>query len=79
VTDGGDGSVKVYDADNYKLLDRIAMVKDADSIGYDKRLYAIGGGSVDVYDTDQHGHVCLTGNVSTGSKARTARFVPQLN
>jgi DNA-binding beta-propeller fold protein YncE len=35
VTDGGDGSVKVYDANNYKLLDRIVLLKDADSIGYD--------------------------------------------
>jgi hypothetical protein len=47
VTDGGDGSVKVYDGEDYKMLDRIALLKDADSIGYDlsrKYLYVDNGG-----------------------------------
>jgi DNA-binding beta-propeller fold protein YncE len=47
VTDGGDGSVKVYDGESYRLLDRIALLKDADSIGYDisrKYLYVDNGG-----------------------------------
>ena len=47
VTDGGDGSVKVYDGESYKLLERIPLLKDADSIGYDlsrKYLYVDNGG-----------------------------------
>ena len=47
VTDGGDGSVKVYDGETYQLVDRIALLKDADSIGYDisrKYLYVDNGG-----------------------------------
>lgn len=47
VTDGGDGSVKVYDGSSYALLQRIPLLKDADSIGYDiskKYLYVDNGG-----------------------------------
>ena len=47
VTDGGDGSVKVYDGETYQLVDRIALLKDADSIGYDisrRYLYVDNGG-----------------------------------
>ena len=47
VTDGGDGSLKVYDGESYRLVDRIALLKDADSIGYDmsrKYLYIDNGG-----------------------------------
>jgi DNA-binding beta-propeller fold protein YncE len=47
VTDGGDGSVKVYDGESYKQIARIPLLKDADSIGYDisrKYLYVDNGG-----------------------------------
>src|SRR5450756_416114 len=47
VTDGGDGSVKVYDGASYQQLERIPLLKDADSIGYDfsrKYLYVDNGG-----------------------------------
>jgi DNA-binding beta-propeller fold protein YncE len=47
VTDGGDGSVKIYDAANYHLLQRVPLQKNADSIGYDisrKYLYVDNGG-----------------------------------
>jgi DNA-binding beta-propeller fold protein YncE len=47
VTDGGDGSVKVYDGESYALLTRIPLLKDADSIGYDISrhfLYVANGG-----------------------------------
>lgn len=53
VTDGGDGSVKVYDGEDYHLLDRIPLLKDADSIGYDlsrKYLYVDNGGG-DIHQT----------------------------
>uniref|UniRef100_A0A372IRZ8 YncE family protein n=2 Tax=Paracidobacterium acidisoli TaxID=2303751 RepID=A0A372IRZ8_9BACT len=47
ITDGGDGSVKVYDGDSYRQIARIPLLKDADSIGYDisrKYLYVDNGG-----------------------------------
>ncbi len=47
VTDGGDGSVKVYDGQTYQLVHRIPLVRGADSIGYDpskKYLYVDNGG-----------------------------------
>jgi hypothetical protein len=53
VTDGGDGSVKIYDAASYKLINRIALLKDADSIGFDpstKFLYVDNGGG-DIHQT----------------------------
>jgi len=47
VTDGGDGSVKVYEGDTYRQVARIPLLKDADSIGYDisnNHLYVDNGG-----------------------------------
>jgi hypothetical protein len=47
VTDGGDGSVKVYDGESYRQLGHIALLKDADSVGFDisrHYLYVDNGG-----------------------------------
>ena len=47
VTDGGDGSMKVYDGESFKQIARIPLLKDADSIGYDisrQYLYVDNGG-----------------------------------
>jgi len=47
VTDGGDGLVRVFDGETYSQVARIALLKDADSIGYDvsrKYLYVDNGG-----------------------------------
>jgi DNA-binding beta-propeller fold protein YncE len=50
ITDGEDGSVKVFDATSYKLEHRIPLLKDADSIGYDPQTHDMyvdnGGGDV---------------------------------
>lgn len=50
ITDGEDGSVKVFDATSYKLEHRIPLLKDADSIGYDSQTHYLyvdnGGGDV---------------------------------
>jgi DNA-binding beta-propeller fold protein YncE len=62
VTDGLDGSVRVFDGESYKQVTRIPLLKDADAIGYDiskKTLYVANGGKdvnqkfshVDVIDT----------------------------
>jgi DNA-binding beta-propeller fold protein YncE len=47
VTDGGDGSVRVFDGESYRQLARIPLLKDADSIGFDisrSYLYVDNGG-----------------------------------
>jgi WD40 repeat protein len=47
VTDGGDGSLKIFDAATYGLKVRIPLLKDADSIGFDptrNQLYVVSGG-----------------------------------
>jgi hypothetical protein len=47
VTDGGDGQVRVFNGATYEPLQQIALLKDADSIGFDlsrKRLYVDNGG-----------------------------------
>lgn len=47
VTDGVDGSLKIFDGRNYELQQRVGLAKDADSIGYDpsrKLLYVVNGG-----------------------------------
>lgn len=47
VTDGLDGSVRVFSGDSYKQLVRIPLLKDADAIGFDisrKYLYVENGG-----------------------------------
>ena len=50
ITDGEDGSVKVFNATSYKLEHRIPLLKDADSIGYDPQTHNLyvdnGGGDV---------------------------------
>lgn len=49
ITDGGDGSVKVYEGETYHQLTRIPLLKDADSIGFDisrHYLYVNNGGRV---------------------------------
>jgi hypothetical protein len=47
VTDGEDGSLKVFDAKTYQQVALVPLLKDADSIGYDpatKNLYIDNGG-----------------------------------
>ena len=47
VTDGGDGSLKIFDGTTYKLKTRIPLLKDADSIGFDpsrNQLFVVNGG-----------------------------------
>jgi DNA-binding beta-propeller fold protein YncE len=47
ITDGEDGSVKVFNATTYQLEHRIPLLKDADSMGYDpatQYLYVDNGG-----------------------------------
>jgi hypothetical protein len=77
-----DGKLVVLDSNTGKELQTLSIMPGVDDTIYDsksKRLYAIGGGSVDVFDQIGMDKYLSRGSVSTGSKARTARFVPQLN
>lgn len=63
ITDGVDGSLKIYDGKTYDLLKRIPLEKDADSIGYDplrQLLYVVNGGG-DVGQQFSHLTVIDTG------------------
>jgi hypothetical protein len=67
VTDGGDGSVKVYDGESYRQLARIPLLKDADSVGYDisrHYLYVDNGGR----DVGQSSSMLSAIDTATGSK-----------
>jgi DNA-binding beta-propeller fold protein YncE len=67
VTDGGDGSVKVYDGEDYHQLARIPLLKDADSVGYDisrHYLYVDNGGR----DVGQSYSIVSAIDTNTGSK-----------
>jgi DNA-binding beta-propeller fold protein YncE len=67
VTDGGDGSVKVYDGKDYRQLARVPLLKDADSIGYDISrgyLYVDNGGR----DISQSYSIVSAIDTNTGSK-----------
>jgi DNA-binding beta-propeller fold protein YncE len=47
VTDGADGTLKVFDGATYQALNTVSLAKDADSIGYDvsrQFLYVDNGG-----------------------------------
>jgi DNA-binding beta-propeller fold protein YncE len=47
ISDGTDGSLKIFNGDTYQRIQRIPLLKDADSIGYDpstKYLYIDNGG-----------------------------------
>jgi hypothetical protein len=77
-----DGKLVMLDSNTGKELQTLPITPGVDDTIYDpksKRLYAIGGGSVDIYDQISMDKYVSRGSVSTGSKARTARFVPQLN
>jgi hypothetical protein len=56
ITDGIDGSVRIFDGETYKQLARIPLLKDADAIGYDistKNLYVANGGK-DMHQKSSH-------------------------
>jgi DNA-binding beta-propeller fold protein YncE len=67
VTDGGDGSAKVYDGGTYHRLAHIPLLKDADSVGYDisrHYLYIDNGGG----DVGQHYSMLSAIDTTTESK-----------
>ena len=56
VSNEGDGSCKVFDAENYKLIDTVKFSDDADQLRYDpaaKRVYVgYGDGAIGIFDAN---------------------------
>jgi hypothetical protein len=76
------GQVVVFDTNTGKELQALAINKGIDDLEYDpasKRLYAVGGGVVNIYEEIDADHFRSLGSVTTGADAKTARLVPAIN
>jgi hypothetical protein len=76
------GHVVVFDTNTGKELQALPITKGIDDLEYDaisKRLYAVGGGVIDVFEEVDADHFRPLGSVATGAEAKTARLVPAIN
>jgi DNA-binding beta-propeller fold protein YncE len=76
-----DGSVAVIDSNTGRELEALTITKGVDDMEFDatsKRLYAIGGGMIDVFEQLDADHYKSLGKISAGGPAKTGRLVPQL-
>jgi DNA-binding beta-propeller fold protein YncE len=76
------GQVVVFDTNTGKELQAIPINTGIDDLQYDvatKRLYAIGGGSIDVLHQVDADHYESLGTVPVGGTAKTGRLVPEMN
>jgi DNA-binding beta-propeller fold protein YncE len=76
------GQVVVLDSNTGKELQALPITKGIDDLEYDvagQRLYAIGAGTIDVYQEIDADHFRSLGNVAAGGDAKTARLVAPIN
>jgi len=76
------GQAVVFDTNTGKELQAMPISEGVDDMTYDagsKRLYAIGSGTVDVYQEIDADHFRSLGSVSAGDEAKTGRLVPEIN
>jgi DNA-binding beta-propeller fold protein YncE len=76
------GQVVVLDSNTGKELQALPISKGVDDLVYDtasQRLYAIGGGMIDVFQEVDADHYRSLGSISAGAGAKTARLVPEIN
>jgi hypothetical protein len=76
------GQAAVFDTNTGKELQSLRIVKGVDDMAYDpnsKRLYAIGGGMVDVLQEIDADHFRALGSVAAGDQAKTGRLAPEIN
>lgn len=74
------GDVVVFDSNTGKELEALPIAKGVDDMQYDtasKRLYAIGGGVIDVFEETHADQFKPLGSISAGGPAKTGRLVPQ--
>ncbi len=77
-----DGKLIVLDTNTGKELQALPITPGVDDTIYDatsKRLYAIGGGKVDVFDQASMDRYISRGSVPAGAAARTGKLVPEIN
>jgi DNA-binding beta-propeller fold protein YncE len=76
------GQVVVFDTNTGKELQAFAITPGVDDLEYDpasKRVYAAGGGTVDVFEETDADHFRSLGNFATGTGAKTGRLVSAIN
>jgi hypothetical protein len=76
------GQVAIFDTNTGKELQAVPIAKGVDDMTYDagsKRLYAIGGGMVDVLQEIDADHFRNLGSAPAGDLAKTGRLVPEIN
>jgi hypothetical protein len=76
------GHVVVFDTNTGKELQAVPIAKGIDDLEYDgasKRLYAIGGGVIDVLAEIDADHFRSLGSVTARAEAKTGRLVPLIN
>lgn len=76
------GQIVVLDTQNGKELQALPIVSGVDDLTFDeqnKRLYASGDGTVDVYQQEDADHYKLLGKAPSAPGGRTSRLIPQLH
>jgi hypothetical protein len=76
------GHVAIFDTNTGKELQVAPIAKGVDDMTYDagsKRLYAIGGGAIDVLQEIDADHFRSIGSVAAGDQAKTGRLAPEIN
>ena len=76
------GHVVIFDSNTGKEIQSLPIAKGIDDLEFDvasQRLYAIGAGTVDVFQELDADHFRSLGTVAAGPGARTARLVAPIN
>jgi hypothetical protein len=76
------GQIVVVDSNTGKELQALSITKGVDDVQFDpasKRLYAVGEGTVDVYQEVDADHYRLLGSIPVGTGAKTGTLVPSIN
>jgi DNA-binding beta-propeller fold protein YncE len=76
------GHVVVFDSNTGKELQSLPITKGIDDLEFDvasQRLYAIGAGTIDVFQELDADHYRSLGTVAAGAGAKTARLVAPIN
>jgi DNA-binding beta-propeller fold protein YncE len=76
------GQIVVFDSNTGKELQSVAITKGIDDLQFDpasRRLYAIGGGKIDVIEEISADDFRSLGTIATGEGAKTGRLAQDLN
>jgi DNA-binding beta-propeller fold protein YncE len=76
------GQIAIFDTNTGTELQAVPIGKGVDDMTYDagsRRLYAIGGGRIDVVQEIDADHFRAIGSVAAGDQAKTGRLIPEIN